>query len=222
MNVMSRTLMLLLAIFAVQSTLGFYDPSAGRWINRDPIHEFGGLNLYTFVRGSPIGLVDISGLSTLTLNFTYDSSFDLTEQQKHVNKQIDGLLDALDQCCKKFQLGCNITVDANHDYNPWPAPPTYPDPPNAKARGGNIPIRVTTQPIGPKGDETGRGGGGLGIVLNPVNQPSTLPHECGHVSGYPCGRMPDHSPDPNNLMHSPSGTTPDRCWCDKMDKFAKK
>ena len=62
MNVMSRTLILLLAIFTVQSTWGFYDPSAGQWLNRDPVEEGGGINLYQFVHNSPLNNVDPHGL----------------------------------------------------------------------------------------------------------------------------------------------------------------
>ena len=32
----------------------FYNPKAGRWINRDPIAEQGGWNLYAFVRNNAI------------------------------------------------------------------------------------------------------------------------------------------------------------------------
>jgi hypothetical protein len=39
----------------------FQDPSLGRWINRDPIEEAGGLNLYTFVNNETIGAVDSFG-----------------------------------------------------------------------------------------------------------------------------------------------------------------
>jgi len=39
----------------------FYSPGLGRWINRDPIDEQGGLNLYGFVGNSPIGNVDPDG-----------------------------------------------------------------------------------------------------------------------------------------------------------------
>lgn len=39
-----------------------YDPSSGRWLNRDPIGENGGLNLYDYVRNAPINLIDLSGL----------------------------------------------------------------------------------------------------------------------------------------------------------------
>jgi RHS repeat-associated protein len=40
----------------------FYDPQAQRWINRDPLGEAGGMNLYGFVGNGPVGAVDSSGL----------------------------------------------------------------------------------------------------------------------------------------------------------------
>ena len=39
----------------------YYLPAAGRWINRDPIEEQGGLNLYVFVANSPINGLDPHG-----------------------------------------------------------------------------------------------------------------------------------------------------------------
>jgi RHS repeat-associated protein len=39
----------------------FYDPGAGRWLNRDPIGEEGGVNLYGFCQNQPIGLIDVFG-----------------------------------------------------------------------------------------------------------------------------------------------------------------
>jgi RHS repeat-associated protein len=39
----------------------FYNPSTGRWPNRDPIGEKGGRNLYGFVYNNPVGLVDGDG-----------------------------------------------------------------------------------------------------------------------------------------------------------------
>jgi RHS repeat-associated protein len=43
----------------------FYDPNNGRWINRDPIEESGGLNLYEMTRNNPINCIDILGNATL-------------------------------------------------------------------------------------------------------------------------------------------------------------
>ncbi len=45
--------------------LRFYSPGLGRWLNRDPIAEPGGLNLYGFVDNDPIGNVDLFGLFNL-------------------------------------------------------------------------------------------------------------------------------------------------------------
>jgi len=43
----------------------FYNASAGRWLNRDPIEEEGGLNLYAFVASEPIASFDAYGLFTI-------------------------------------------------------------------------------------------------------------------------------------------------------------
>ena len=40
----------------------FYSPSLGRWINRDPIEEDGGMNLYAMVGNSPTNASDSYGL----------------------------------------------------------------------------------------------------------------------------------------------------------------
>jgi len=39
----------------------FYDPTLQRWLNRDPIFERGGVNLYVFVRNAPSFLMDFFG-----------------------------------------------------------------------------------------------------------------------------------------------------------------
>jgi RHS repeat-associated protein len=40
----------------------FYDPPRGRWLNRDPIEEDGGLNLYAFCRNDGVNAVDVLGM----------------------------------------------------------------------------------------------------------------------------------------------------------------
>ena len=39
----------------------FYNPELGRWINRDPIEEVGGLHLYAFVFNAPTVVIDPDG-----------------------------------------------------------------------------------------------------------------------------------------------------------------
>ena len=46
----------------------FYAPSLGKWINRDPISEKGGINLYGFVENSPIDNFDSYGLASHCFN----------------------------------------------------------------------------------------------------------------------------------------------------------
>src|SRR5262245_19296264 len=53
---------ILALILTQQAAHAFYDPSLGRWINRDPIEEgSGGPNLYQFVRNNVTDLVDPLG-----------------------------------------------------------------------------------------------------------------------------------------------------------------
>jgi RHS repeat-associated protein len=53
--------------FDTETALGYwgyryYSPRLGRWLNRDPIKERGGKNLYRFVLNSPLGWIDPDGL----------------------------------------------------------------------------------------------------------------------------------------------------------------
>jgi len=48
----------------VISGLRYYGPELGRWINRDPIGEFGGFNIYAFVENFSIGAIDNLGLAS--------------------------------------------------------------------------------------------------------------------------------------------------------------
>src|SRR5690606_32067526 len=41
----------------------YYNASTGRWLNRDPIEERGGLNLYEFVGNNGVNEYDVLGLA---------------------------------------------------------------------------------------------------------------------------------------------------------------
>jgi RHS repeat-associated protein len=42
----------------------FYDPITQRWLNRDPIGEEGGFNIYGFVLNNPVSFYDLFGLKS--------------------------------------------------------------------------------------------------------------------------------------------------------------
>jgi RHS repeat-associated protein len=95
-----------------------YDCVLGRWISRDPIEEAGGLNLYGYVRGSPIGLRDpdgklpivavwliragVSALVSAAADYLYD---ELPEGVQDVITPIKRAKDIYDQCNMVRNLG---------------------------------------------------------------------------------------------------------------------
>lgn len=48
-----------------------YDPDTGHWLNRDPLEEEGGINLYQFVLNNPINAIDPSGLIIIYVHGTF-------------------------------------------------------------------------------------------------------------------------------------------------------
>lgn len=57
-----RLLALLAFCLCTFTVFGFYDPSVQQWVNRDPIEEQGGRNLYGFVGDNPVNYIDLLGL----------------------------------------------------------------------------------------------------------------------------------------------------------------
>lgn len=48
----------------------YYDAESGRWLNRDPIEERGGVNLYGFVGNDGVSQIDVLGQSVLLSHLT--------------------------------------------------------------------------------------------------------------------------------------------------------
>ena len=53
--------------------LRYYDPHLGRFINRDPIEEAGGLNLYAAFNNDPINRIDVNGMYAWKLGLQLSS-----------------------------------------------------------------------------------------------------------------------------------------------------
>ena len=62
----------LLTLICHHTASAYYDPGVQRWINRDPIAEDGGLNLYGFLLNDPLNEHDALGLTcTITVHCSY-------------------------------------------------------------------------------------------------------------------------------------------------------
>lgn len=48
----------------------YYNPGTGRWLNRDPIGETGGVSLFAFVANQPISKIDVLGLRPMLATFS--------------------------------------------------------------------------------------------------------------------------------------------------------
>lgn len=59
---MKKWILTLALVACSINALAYYNPEQGRWLNRDPIEENGGLNLYGFVGNDPINSVDMLGM----------------------------------------------------------------------------------------------------------------------------------------------------------------
>ena len=93
----------------------FYSPSLARFINRDPIEERGGLNLYGFLSNDPVNYADILGLASYDgpseeEGFAYDLSVGECEIAIFYGHGAPGLPHNIDfegdQCSRGVFFGC--------------------------------------------------------------------------------------------------------------------
>lgn len=59
----------LLSLLLADVSEAYYRPATGRFLNRDPYQEQGGLNLYRYVENAPTNLIDPIGLETIEVEF---------------------------------------------------------------------------------------------------------------------------------------------------------
>jgi len=77
----------------------YYSPGLGRWINRDPVYELGGLNIYAFVGNSGVEMYDVLGLARPIAPDPFDPCNDpcgdLLESIKALARYVAGRYNAL-------------------------------------------------------------------------------------------------------------------------------
>lgn len=67
----------------------FYQPLLGRWLNRDPLEEIGGLNLYGALGNDLINLYDYLGLHDVEWHHIYPQAFRGWFKERHPKLDID-------------------------------------------------------------------------------------------------------------------------------------
>src|ERR1041384_8821384 len=90
----------LLLLLSLQVASAYYDPGSQRWLNRDPVGERGGRNLYNYSRNSPIQLTDAFGL------LTWDGSCSETDKSE-IKARLDKACQTANDkdCFNKCKIG---------------------------------------------------------------------------------------------------------------------
>lgn len=80
-NIKRLTIILIAAFVSmVEIANAYYDPGLQRWINRDPIQEDGGINLYSVCANSTVNKFDLWGLTTPGPGFNNVQCLNLGDQ----------------------------------------------------------------------------------------------------------------------------------------------
>jgi hypothetical protein len=136
----------LLVVFAHISASAFYDPGTQRWLNRDPIQESGGFNLFSFVGNGPIYRIDAFGL---VLKIDPNASPEFRERMRDcVENLVNNSPTGRDLVQEAIDSDKTITISpdpdgagtsgavTSKDDKTWPQNPTigmHPDSPNGIA-----------------------------------------------------------------------------------------
>ena len=79
----------------------YYGPATGRWPNRDPIDELGGMNLYGIVGNDPIDSYDMLGLFDTGSQGRTDAVKNRATVRADVKNMVDNMLASRDKSCTK-------------------------------------------------------------------------------------------------------------------------
>ena len=127
----------------------YYSPSLGRFLNRDPLGELGGSNLYGFIENDPVNGWDYLGLDDELVCDPAESAAGLCDDGQNSDDEDIEELDPYEVIEKRRK---------------WRGPSGYPKAPIDRSIGidTNFPVRNPSNPFGGGGGNGGGSGGGSG------------------------------------------------------------
>lgn len=90
----------------------YYDPVTGRWPSRDPIGEWGGLNLYAMAGNSPVNWIDVLGLILCCIDGAEEEidCAGLLAEIAEMQRRRDGIQDWIDDEMESNRQAQNLTA----------------------------------------------------------------------------------------------------------------
>jgi RHS repeat-associated protein len=183
-----------------------YDPASARWLNRDPIGETGGINLYAYVEGNPVNAIDPTGKMSLSMGLIGATVVGVAiiintpEGKKAIGDALTGMIETISN-----NANSNEAPPDEEDCPPSSAPPASSDnppsnlPPIPENWDGTTPPASGWEWHGPDVPGGKRGGwvspDGTESLYPDSNHPSHGPHVDWNTAGggrwriYPDGTV---------------------------------
>jgi RHS repeat-associated protein len=119
----------------------YYHPQTGRWINRDPIEEEGGLNLYGFVYNSPYNWIDPLGLKNCQVVVFFGHHIS-NGYGPNIRQEMGEFMKNAGTCDRAGGLGCSTGEQGGGNIIGFPNIPRRTGGGSAATNGGrNVPTR---------------------------------------------------------------------------------
>jgi RHS repeat-associated protein len=183
----------------------FYEPSFQRWLNRDPIQELGGFNLYRFVGNDPNAFIDPDGLGVgsvaISIGTDIGEGIGIGAGAGAITVSAPGLA----AMAGAVALGVGV---AGIIGSLPPSPVLYPDPDSSIGQI-NAPPQSVSAPVPGISPQTGAGRGNPGerrqqrCPPNPGKTGGKPDNQTGKQPNVPEPKEPDPTPPPPKNPYDP-------------------